>query len=420
MLSAALLVTQSRGAILAALAAVVLQLALSRDARLLAHGVLASLSAGALVIPFRHVDAALVDAGNHAAPQFRSLTGYALLGALVLAAICALPRARLAKRALLAFAAICVAALLAAAAPRAGDVRPAIHRALNGQEPTSLPGGQTRLSSLSLTHRTQIWRIGLDTYRDAPLLGHGSGSFTAIFTRQRTNHDLYVLQPHSIELEVLDELGLPGAAAFAAFLVLLAIALVRGRAPRGDRAAGAAVLVALLAQASIDWTFSFPALVATTLLVAGAAAGPAAGRLSISARSATGTAGVTVLALAMLVAFAGPYLATHDLSRARAAKADPDRAWRLLRQARGFDPWNAEVVDYQGQVAEGAGRFRQAAGLYSDAAALARLSWAEEYRRARALRSGGFIPASRAACRRAQFLNPLERLLEQGPCESGK
>jgi hypothetical protein len=410
-LIAALLVTQSRGALLATLAAVVVQLALAREARLVAHAVLASLLGAALVIPFRDVDAALVNGSNHAAAQFRSFAGWGLLAAAVLAAIAALPRTRTVRRGLVGLTAVLVVAALAVGAPHAGDLRPAIHRALNGEEPTSLPGGQTRLSSLSLTGRKQIWRVAVDSYRDAPLLGHGSGSFTEIFTRERKDHNLYVLQPHSIELEVLAELGLPGAAAFAGFIVLLAIGLVRGRASRAGRAAAAAVLVALLAQASLDWTFSFPALVAAALLVAGAATG----RGSIRVRAAPASLALTAVAAAALVSLGGPYLATHDLSRAREA-ATPDRAWQLLRRARGFDPWNAEVIDYQAQVAENAGRFREAAALYGHASTLARISWAEEYRRARALREGGFIPASKEACLRARSLNPLEPLLTRGLC----
>jgi hypothetical protein len=410
-LAAALLVTQSRGALLAALAAVVLQVVFSRNTRLLAHAVFASLLTGALVIPFRDVDAALVDAADKASHQFRTFDAYALLGAVALAAVCALPRTRTFRRTLLALAAICVVSGLAVAAPRAHEAESSLRRALNGQEPTTLPGGQTRLSSLSLTGRAQIWRIGLDTYRDAPLLGHGSGSFTEIFTRARTNHDLYVLQPHSIELELLDELGLPGALAFAGFVVLLGVGLVRGRAPRGERAAAGAVVVALLAQASIDWTFSFPALVAASLLVAGAASGP--GR--VRARATLVAAGASLVAVVLLVALAGPYLATTELAHAKSATTS-DRAWQLLRHAHAFDPWNADVVDYQGQVAEGAGRFRQAARLYAKAETLTRLSWVEEYRRARAFRAGGFSAASKAACRRAQSLNPLEKLLTEGPC----
>jgi tetratricopeptide (TPR) repeat protein len=135
----------------------------------------------------------------------------------------------------------------------------------------------------------------------------------------------------------------------------------------------------------------------------------------VRARATSVAAVASVLAVVMLVALAGPYLATTELAHAKSATTS-DRAWQLLRHAHAFDPWNADVVDYQGQVAESAGRFRQAAQLYAKAETLTRLSWAEEYRRARALRAGGFSAASKAACRRAQSLNPLEKLLTEGPC----
>jgi tetratricopeptide (TPR) repeat protein len=306
--------------------------------------------------------------------------------------------------------AIAVIGALALAVAHLDELGPKLDRALNGEEPTRLPGGQTRLSSLSLTGRTQIWRVALDSYREAPVLGHGSGSFTAIFTRDRTNKDLYVLQPHSIELEVLDELGIPGACGFAGFIILLVIGLIRGRGPRPARAAALGVVVVLIGQASVDWTFSFPALVVAVLLVVGAATGPG----SFAVRATPALLGGAAIGAVALLALAGPLLATRHLADAKAAI--PQKAWPLLRQARGFDPWNAEVVDYQGQVAEEAGRYQDAARLYGHAATLARLSWLEEYRSARALHEGHFIPAAKAACRRAQALNPLERLLEQGPC----
>lgn len=410
-LVAGMLVTQSRGALLAALAATAVQVAVSRDVRLLAHAILAGLLGAALVIPFRHVDAALVNDPGHAASQFRSFSGWSLLAAVLFAVVSALPRTRLMRRAAVAVSGLAVLGAVAFALPHLDEVGPKLDRALNGEEPTRLPGGQTRLSSLSLTGRTQIWRVALDSYRDAPVLGHGSGTFTEIFTRDRTNKDLYVLQPHSIELEVLDELGLSGALAFAAFVILLLVGLVRGRGPRSARAAAAAAVIVLVAQASVDWTFSFPALVAAVLLVAGAATGP--GLLRVRATPAV--LGGAAVAIAALVALGGPYLATRHLSDAKGA-ATPQKAWDLLQKARGLDPWNAEVVDYQGQVAEDAGRYREAARLYGRAATLARLSWVEEYRRARALHEGQFIPEAKAACLRAQALNPLERLLEQGPC----
>jgi hypothetical protein len=411
-LIAAMLVTQSRGALLAALLATALQVAVARDARLVAHAVLAALLGAALVIPFRHVDAALVDDPGHAVTQFRSFAGWSVLAAIVLAAVAALPLTSLMRRCAVAVSAVAVIGAIAFAVPHLGEVGPKLDRALNGEEPTSLPGGQTRLSSLSLTGRTQIWRVALDSYRDAPVLGHGSGSFTAIFTRDRTNKDLYVLQPHSIELEMLDELGIPGALAFVAFVAFLFVGLIRGRGSRAARAAAAGALVALVGQASVDWTFSFPALVVAVLLVVGAAIGPG----TLRVRATPGVLGAAAIGLVALLAFAGPYLANRHLADAKGA-ATSQKAWDLLRQARGFDPWNADVVDYQGQVAEVAGRYQEAARLYAHAATLARLSWVEEYRRARALREGHFTPAATAACLRARALNPLEQLLDHGACE---
>ena len=411
----ALLVTQSRGAIIATFAAIVVQLAVARDGRLLAHAVLTTLVGGALVLPLRDIDAALVNASNAAAPQFRSFAGYTIVGAGALGLICALPLTRTVRLIALGAAALAIGGALVAAVPHLSDVRPAIHRALNGEEPTNLPAGETRLSSLSLTGRTQIWRIALDTYRSAPVLGHGSGRFTELFTRARTNHDLYVLEPHSIELEYLSELGIPGIAAFAAFLLLAGIALAKRGAARAGRAAGAGVLVALLAQASIDWTFSFPALVAASLLAVGAATGRGTLR---AARPLPILAGVAV-SLAVAVALAGPFLAERDLHRARAGSTPADRAWQLLRDARAFNPWSPGVIDYQGELAEDAGHFRQAADLYGKAEKLSRLSWVEEYRRARALRSARLVAEAKVACKRAQELNPLEQLLERGPCDFG-
>jgi hypothetical protein len=411
-LIAGILVTQSRGALLAALLAAVVQLAAARDVRLVAHALLAALLGAALVIPFRHVDAALVNDPGHAVAQFRSFVRWSLLAGVVLAAVSALPQTRLMRRWAVALSAAVVVGAVGLAVIHLSDLRPKLDRALNGEEPTRLPGGQTRLSSLSLTGRTQIWRVALDSYRDAPVLGHGSGSFTAIFTRDRTNKDLNILQPHSIELEVLDELGIPGALTFAAFVALLFVGLARGRGPRAARAAAAGTLVVLIGQASVDWTFSFPALVAASLLVVGAAIG----RGSLTLRATPAVAGAAAIAVVALVALAGPYLATRHLADAKAA-ATYQRSWDLLRQARGFDPWSAEVVDYQGQVAEEAGRYEEAARLYGHAVTLARLSWVEEYRRARALREGRFIAAATAACLRARALNPLETLLDHGACE---
>jgi Flp pilus assembly protein TadD len=120
-----------------------------------------------------------------------------------------------------------------------------------------------------------------------------------------------------------------------------------------------------------------------------------------------------------LVAFAGPYFSAHDVAVANASGTSVDRSWTLLRHAKAFNPWNPAVPAAQGQLAENAHEFALAARLYGRAAELSRNAWAEEYARARALRSGGQIAAAKAACATARRLNPLEPLLERGACDFG-
>ncbi|HEY2777670.1 MAG TPA: O-antigen ligase family protein [Gaiellaceae bacterium] len=413
LLGAGMLVTQSRGAVIAACVAVAAQCLIERRMRLAAHAVLGAFAIALLVVPLRTVDAALVDSlGN--TPAFHRYAAWSILVALGLAAVFALPLSRRTTIATTGVACAILGGALIIAAMRASDISHAARRAVNGEKTADLPAGQTRLSSLSLSGRRQIWRIALDAYADHPLLGRGAGEFTTYFTAKRANKDLYVLQPHSIELEALSELGVPGLLALVAGFGALAFAVVRGTAGRGIKGAAAGAVLALLVQASIDWTFSFPALVVPTFLVAGAAA----------ARGARGAPDLGVViawigaALVALVALAGPYLSAHEVSAAKASSSR-DAAWSLLRRARGFDPWNAEAFDAQAGVAQAAGEYRRAADLYARAADLSRNAWAEEYRRARALRALGDTTAAKAACARALRLNPVEPLVERGACDFG-
>ena len=94
------------------------------------------------------------------------------------------------------------------------------------------------------------------------------------WTIDRTNKDAYVLQPHSLELETLAELGAIGLAWLTAAIGGITWGVVRG--VRRDRAVGAAAagsLGAFFLIASVDWISSFAGLVITAMLVAGAAAG---------------------------------------------------------------------------------------------------------------------------------------------------
>ena len=125
------------------------------------------------------------------------------------------------------------------------------------------------LTDLSTRGRVNAWRAAWTMTTSAPIAGHGVGSFAREWPLLRPASAGHILQPHSIELEALAELGAIGLVLLLAGWVLLLLAL----RPRGHPAAAAAAAsaVVLLAQASIDWTWSFPGLVVPFFLCAGAA-----------------------------------------------------------------------------------------------------------------------------------------------------
>jgi len=415
-----LLLTQSRGALLALAVALVAQVALSRDVRTLALVLVGVLYVGALWHPLRDVDHALVDSsGQGRVHALHHYAGFVVVGSLAFAVLAATPPAvAAARRTLLAAAVVAVlAATIAVPIVRPStlhDLRSALNSSLSTEEPADLPGGDTRLTSLSLTGRGKVWRVALQLYEEHPAVGAGKGEFARAWDKDRTDYNESVLQPHSIELEALSELGVPGALFFLVFAVCAFFALVRppGRVGPG-RAAGVAALGVLVLQASVDWTFSFPALVVAVLLVVGALAGPGRRR----AATLLAYAGLTAAAVATLIGFAGPYLSARTLVQAaKTLPNDPARAWDLASRARGYDRWSPDVVALQGQIAEASGKLVLAASLYGRAADLAQHRWGYQAEQARLLSQAGLKAESRAVCRTAWADDPIEQGLRNSVC----
>jgi len=276
--------------------------------------------------------------------------------------------------------------------------------------PTAAPGS-TRLVSLALNGRRDAWRVALGAAAAHPLLGEGAARFALRWTEKRRLEGLYIIQPHSLELELLSELGIVGLSAFLAFVVLAYRGISRTSRGVGGTAAG--VISIVLLQASYDWTWSFPGLVVPALLVVGAAC---AGGVRLRAVP------VTVLIVALSVVSGGaivaPYLAHRQVEAARAVQvADPTAAWSHAQAAAKLDPWDEEARSTQATIAESVGQFSLAAREYHDAAALALQPWVDYYQEAQAWSWAGFDARRLAACRAAQAQNPLEPLLERDQCE---
>jgi len=418
-LLAVLVLTQSRAALATAGIAVAAQVALSRRLRTAAVAI-ALVGAGAvLALELRSVDRALLTdglAGATGSLRAFALVTAALAAGVAIVAALASPRRRprLHRRFLLVAAVAALAAVAAAAALLGPALAPRVHAFVSvlvtDAPPASAPG-TTRFAAISLDGRREAWRVAANAIREHPLTGDGAGGYSIRWGVERRLPQLYILQPHSLELELGAELGVPGLLLFAVFVCAVAVALRGGlHADRAAAAAGVAVFVALVVQTGVDWTWSFAGILAPSFLVVGAVAAPAAG-----ARARAFRPMVLAAAAVALVAIAVPYVAAEELARGSTAPTAA-AALRHTQAALMLDPWNAAAVSAEGRVLEGEGRFREAAARYVEAAHLSRRPWLEWFRSARALQRAGATPQRVEACLLAQRADPAENALHSGPC----
>jgi peptidoglycan/LPS O-acetylase OafA/YrhL len=144
-------------------------------------------------------------------------------------------------------------------------------------------GASTSRLAAAGSNRSAYWRVAIRSWADHPLAGEGAGSFDETWLRERHIAER-VRNAHSIELETASELGLVGLGLLALIVGAVGLTARRLQAEDAALAAGpAAVLVAWLLHASVDWDWQVPALTGVAaimagLLVARAGARPAAPR----------------------------------------------------------------------------------------------------------------------------------------------
>lgn len=160
--------------------------------------------------------------------------------------------------------------------------------------------------------RRILWSVALDTFAEHPLRGTGAGTFEYVWNRDRRRSH-HVRDAHSLYLESLAELGLPGAALVLLFVAALTVGAVRGtlaqRAPsqRGAAAGCAAAVLVFSVTAGVDWMWestAVPVLAITCAALAIAGAAPRRAHLRRGrVRIATGllAAGALALQLPVLV-----------------------------------------------------------------------------------------------------------------------
>ena len=131
---------------------------------------------------------------------------------------------------------------------------------LNNTTPTT-----TRLLTTG-GQRYDLWRVALNEFDSAPVLGVGADNYQFDYYRHRaTNRNLD--DPHSFVFALLAESGIVGTALFALFLLGNITAIGRGWRRLGadarcPAAAAAAIGAVLLGQSTVDWMFLIPGLTA--------------------------------------------------------------------------------------------------------------------------------------------------------------
>jgi hypothetical protein len=194
----------------------------------------------------------------------------------------------------------------------------------------SAESGTSHLTYLG-SNRYDFWRVALTEFRDHPLAGVGARGFRSAYLQHRQSSETPA-RAHSLELDVLSETGLVGFALLAGALALLLASLAR-RARSDPVALGAAgALVSWLGHASVDWTWTFPAVGLPLLAFVGIGAARA-GAPPLSRRSSLPLAAAAA-ALA-IGAFGLPWLASRYVDSALAGRGD---ARAELHRARALDP----------------------------------------------------------------------------------
>jgi hypothetical protein len=273
---------------------------------------------------------------------------------------------------------------------------------------------RARLSDPGNGHRLEHWRVGLRGFQRAESRGLGAGTFGLLWDRDRpasqgaaTVHDA-----HSLYVENLSELGLPGLGLLLIALLAVLVALLPIR--RGDdRALYVALFAGTLAwaiHAGVDWDWELPALTVWVFAVGGLALAANEGR---PRRPSPGRALRLAVSLVAALIAIGPGLVLLSETRLdRSARAftrgDCSTAIQQARSSASVLSSRPEPYEVLGYCQSRRGRHRQAVEALLRAVDREPDNWEYHYGLALVRGAGGMDP--RPAARAALRVNPQERV----------
>ncbi len=271
------------------------------------------------------------------------------------------------------------------------------------------------------TNRGDFWRVALEDFKSNPVMGEGAGGFRFSYLEDR-NSELQPEDPHSVELLMAGELGLPGLLLFGAFLVAATMAALRARRLGPSAAALCATALAIaaywLVHASVEWFWSYPALVLPVTFALGAAGAPAVLRPTASLKRG-GRAGLLVAVALAAVVILPVFLSERYTKQAlQSWGTDLDGAYEKLDNAAGLNPLADRPLTAEAVIAEQSGDPQRALRALDEAQEREPDEWTLYLLEARVLAPIDAAGSARAIAK-ARELNPqgeeideLERRLQ--------
>jgi O-Antigen ligase len=238
--------------------------------------------------------------------------------------------------------------------------------------------GPGRLANVSSSSRWLWWEEAWHAWNGEPWRGTGAGSFELTHRLLRTNN-IVVTEPHNVPLQFLTETGLVGL-----FLALVSVAAAavgvvkRLRGLRGEERAAATALAVLAAayalHSLVDFDWDFVAVTAPFFLSVGALLG---GHSVREEPRLLWSPVPALIAAAVALSLLTPWFAERSTDDARAAIAAgrPVQAYRDARDARSLNPLALDPLLVQAAALEQIGDFQEARRLYVDAVRLQPLNW---------------------------------------------
>ena len=282
---------------------------------------------------------------------------------------------------------------------------------------------------LSGAGRGEFFRVGIGAFGEAPLIGHGAGTYQFSWAELR-NVPTPNLEAHSLYIQAFSELGLGGGLLVLGMVgVLLWTGLAAWRAAQGAQrelyAVLLGVILAFAVGAAIDWFWQIAVaaavfFLAAAVLVAGRCAQLVGNRAVSNGRAEQRRYSLAVagLAVAWITALAliGPLLVDREIDASKSAATDGNVASAVehANTARSIEPWAASPYLQLGLLAQLQGDYATAVERLGQAIDREEDNWVLYYLRADAENEAGNDAAARADLAEARRLNPEEKCLAEG------